>query len=282
MPTTNNGFTSSAKMENDEIEIDLQELIAVMIQWLWLIASCAIVTAIIGFAISSFVIAPEYDSTTRVYILNSSDDKSLTYSDTQLATQLTKDFGELITSRNVLEQVIDNAGLDCSAAALKKQITVSNKSDTRIIDIKVRDKDPVMAQQLANMIREVSSEKIKVVMDIKAINVVDEANLPTDPSEPSVKKWTAIGFMFGFIVCAGIITIRFLLDDTIKSSEDVEKYLGLSTLALIPNSNTGDKKKFIGKSDKSKGQNPPARSERAPERRRPDKDGDSADNKNQQ
>lgn len=71
-------------------------------------------------------------------------------------------------------------------------------------------------------------------MDIEAVNVVEEANLPTVKAGPSVVKWTAVGGILGvFLVCA-VILIHYLLDDSIKSSEDVEKYLGLSTLALIP------------------------------------------------
>ena len=112
--------------------------------------------------------------------------------------------------------------------------TVENISDTRIIAITVEDPDPAMAQTLANEIRDVAADHIKDVMDIEAVNVAEEANLPENPSSPSVMKWTALGIMAGVCLCAGVILLRFLLDDTIKTSEDVERYLGLSTLAMIP------------------------------------------------
>jgi len=222
---------------DDVVEIDLQELIGLIIHWLWLIIGCGILAAAVGFVISFFVITPQYESTTRVYILNSNENSNLTYSDTQLATQLTKDYEELITSRYVLEQVIEQFGLEMNYEGFKSTITINNTTDTRIIDITVKNESPVVAQQLANAIRDIAAEKIKSVMDIEAVNVVDEANLSESPCEPSVLKWTAIGFMIGAIACAAVIVVRFLLDDTIKSSDDIEKYLGLSTLALIPDAN---------------------------------------------
>ena len=87
---------------------------------------------------------------------------------------------------------------------------------------------------LANAIRDVAAEHIREVMDLEAVNVVDEANLPTSPSEPSKKKYTLIGVLIGVVICAGVLILRFYLDDSIKSSDDIEKYLGLSTLASIP------------------------------------------------
>lgn len=236
---------------DDAVEIDLQELIGLIVHWLWLIIGCGILTAAIGFAISYFVITPQYESTTRVYILNSDDSSSLTYSDTQLATQLTKDYEELITSRYVLEQVIEQFGLDMSYEGFKSTITIENTSDTRIIDITVKNESPILAQQLADAIRDIAAEKIKDVMDIEAVNVVDEANLSESPCEPSVTKWTAIGFLIGAIAAAAVVVIRFLLDDTIKSSDDIEKYLGLSTLALIPDASVPDRSRRKNRSSGS-------------------------------
>ncbi len=117
---------------------------------------------------------------------------------------------------------------------LLKVVRVSTPSDTRIVSITVEDVDPVEAMHMANCIREVASEHIQNVMDIDAVNVVETANMPTQKAGPSCLKWTMIGGIIGcFIICA-VILVQYLVDDTIKTSEDVEKYLGLSTLALIP------------------------------------------------
>lgn len=228
----------------DEIvEINLQELMGLLIHWLWLILLSGIGTGVIGFAISSFVITPQYQSGTSVYIINRQNENTLTYSDVQLNSQLTKDYAQLIKSRTVLEKVISNCTLELSYEELLKRVDVETITETRIINIKVTDDDPVMAQLLANEIRKEAADRIKNVMDIEAVNAVDEANLPKAPYTPSVKKWTGFGFLLGIFLCAMILIIRYLLDDSIKTSDDVERYLGLSTLATIPVLEEPEKKK---------------------------------------
>lgn len=219
---------------DDVIEIDLKEIFGVLWNKAWLILLCGIIAGAVGFCYSFFLITPQYQSTTKVYILSKQNEGNVTYTDLQMGTQLTKDYKELITSRDVLEEVIKDCELDEKYKSLVERVTVENISDTRIIAITVEDPDPEMAQILANEIRDEAADHIKNVMDIEAVNVAEEANLPENPSSPSVMKWTVLGIMAGICLCAGVILLRFLLDDTVKTSEDVERYLGLSTLAMIP------------------------------------------------
>ncbi len=221
--------------ENDVIEVDLLEMINILWSRVLIILGAGLLAAVIGFVISRFVLTPTYESTTKIYILNKSENTAVTYSDVQMGTQLTKDYAELINSRYVLETVIGQLSLsEMEYKDLLKKVSVNTPTDTRIVSITVTDIDPQQAQDIANCIREVAGAHIQNVMDIDAVNVVEEANFPTIKAGPSVIKWTVIGGILGvFLVCA-VILIHYLLDDTIKSSEDVEKYLGLSTLALIP------------------------------------------------
>lgn len=219
---------------NDVVEIDLMEILGLMMHRLWLIILCAVVAGGAAFGVSRYLLTEEYQSTTRIYVLNRQNDDTLTYSDVQLGTQLTKDFTQIIKSRYVLEQVIEVCGLQDTSASLASRVSVDTQSDTRIVSITVTDTDPAMAQYIANELREAAAQRIVSVMDIQAVNVVDEADLPTDPSAPNVIKWTAIGFLLGAFLCMAVVLIQFLLDDTIKTSDDIEKYLGLSTLGMIP------------------------------------------------
>lgn len=223
------------KENNNEIEFDLLEIVQILLSRFWLILAVGFVAAIACFAISSYVLTPYYESTTKIYILNKTDDTAVTYTDVQMGTQLTKDYAELINSRYVIEKVIEQLALeDMEYEDLMKKVSVDTPVDTRIVSITVENTNPELAMRIANCIREVAGEHIQNVMDIEAVNVVETANMPMEKSGPSVVKWTLIGAAAGvFLVCA-IILIIFLLDDTIKSTEDVEKYLGLSTLALIP------------------------------------------------
>lgn len=220
---------------NDVIEIDLREIFMVLLHWWWVIAISAMLVGAAAFSVSAFLITPTYESTTRIVILSKQNESTnLTYSDVQLGTQLTKDYSELIKSRYVIEQVLDTFMLDMEYEAFIGKVAVVTPSDTRIIDITMTDPDPLRAKEMVDEIRTVAAVRIKEVMDIEAVNVVDEGNLPENPSNPSIPKWTVIGALLGAFVAAAIILIRYLLDDTIKTSEDVERYLNLSTLALIP------------------------------------------------
>jgi capsular polysaccharide biosynthesis protein len=237
------------KNNNDVIEIDLLEIMGLLLSRWLLIMLVGITAALIGFAISFFVIAPTYESTTKIYILNKNESQNVTYSDMQLGTQLTKDYSELINSRYVLEEVIQKLRLNLDYQGLKEKVSVSSPTDTRIVAITVTDKDPVEAMNIANAIRESASNHIGNVMDIDAVNVVESANMPTKKAAPSYLKWTVIAGMLGVMLVCAMILIKYLLDDTIKTSEDVERYLGLSTLAIIPiiESEADSKKKKRGK-----------------------------------
>ena len=97
---------------NDEIEIDLLEVIHILLGRFWIIFGVGLVAAVVCFIISKFILTPTYESTTKIYILNKSDNTTVTYSDVQMGTQLTKDYAELINSRYVLEKVIANLSLN--------------------------------------------------------------------------------------------------------------------------------------------------------------------------
>ncbi len=230
---------------DDIIEINLGELFGVLLSRAFLIISAGIFFALSGLFLSKFVLHPVYDSTTKIYILNKEENQTVTYSDVQISTQLTQDYAELIKSRYVLEEVIQRLNLaDTDYEDLSHVLRVDTPSDTRIVAITARDEDPLMAMRIANCIREVASEHIANVMDIDAINVAETANVPTKKSGPSVARWTVIAGFLGAVVIAFFVILEYLLDDTIKSNDDVERYLGLSTLALVPlTTEETDKKK---------------------------------------
>lgn len=220
--------------KNEEIEINLGEIFAVLLHKIWIIILATVVCGAVAFLYSFFIITPQYESTTKVYILNKQSGSSVTYSDVQLSSTLSKDYEQLVTSRYVIEGVISKLNLDDTYEELAARVSASNTDETRIIAITVTDPDPEQAQKIANAVRDLAAQHITQVMDIEAVNVVDNANLPDSPVSPSVPKWTLIGVAIGMIISIAVIVIQHLLDDSIKSSEDIEKYLGISTLAVIP------------------------------------------------
>lgn len=230
-----NGRIISRDLEDDEISIDLLELISVIFRKLHIIILVGIVFAALAYAGTKFLITPMYTSTTKMYVLSKqSDSTTVTYSDLQTGTQLTKDYMELVKSRPVLEKVISQLHLDMSSEDLKNTIAVATPEDTRILSVSVEHPDPKMAKDIADAIREAVSVQITAIMDAESVNTVEEGNLPENPSSPSMLKNIVIGGFLGCLLAVGVILLKFMLDDTIKTPDDVEKYLGLSVLASVP------------------------------------------------
>jgi Capsular polysaccharide biosynthesis protein len=231
---------------NDAFEIDIKSLIDLILRKFWIIFLASISLALGAFLFSKFVITPTYQSTTKVYILNKEQQNSaITFNDLQTGTQLTKDYMTLITGRPVLEQVIAQLNLNLKYEQLAGMITVQNPMDTRLLNITVAYKDPFMAKQIADAVRDISSKHIREVMNIEEVNKAEDANIPEDPSSPNILMNTILGGLVGGIIAVGIILFVNMMDDTLKTPDDIEKYLGISVLSSIPvqNGDAGKKKK---------------------------------------
>lgn len=243
---------------DDELTIDLAELFGVLWHRIWLILLVALLFGGAAYAFSKFVIPEEFQSTTKIYVLDkeSGSGGQSTYTDLQVGSQLTKDYAELITSRTVIEKVIADNHLESvyDYKAFLNKVEVNTPTDTRIVSITVTDTNPALAQALADDIRVEASDLIIDTMQINAVNTYEVANLPTEKSAPSCSKWALIGALLGALLVAGVVTLQYILDDTIKTSEDIEQYLGLSTLALIPlDENIGGAEKGKKKKNKNNG-----------------------------
>jgi len=224
----------------DEIEIDLREIFAILMDKLKWIVLVGIVCAGAAFLVTALLITPKYESKTSVYILSKQNSDTTSYSDLQTSAMLAEDCTALIKSRSVTGEVIKKLSLNMKEDALIKNISVDGTSQSgRVVEIKVTHTDPAMAQKLANTVREVASEKFVDTMDLQAVNVVDEANYPEKASNISYKKNVVLGFVAGIFVSAAIFVIVFLMNSKIRTQDDVEKYLGLSVLGVIPDSDEG-------------------------------------------
>lgn len=218
----------------DELEIDLWEIIRVLWSRALVIILSGIVLALVAIVGTKLFITPQYQSTTRMYVLAKQNNDTLTNSDLQTSTLLTNDYAELIQSRTVTEAVIAQMNLDLTHEELLAKLEVTVPADTRILTISVTDPDPYMARDLANTIRDTASEHIQQVMDVEAVNVADEANIPEQPLSPNTMRNGLIAGVLGCVIAVAVILVQYLTNDTIKTSEDVERYLQLSTLGMIP------------------------------------------------
>lgn len=243
------------KPENDEIEIDLRELLYVLKQKAAIILAVTVVCGIIGELFTIYMIEPKYSSTSKIYVMTKSD-SALSLSDLNLSTGLTADYVELIESRPVMEQVIKDLDLSMKYEDLLDLVNITNPADTRILNITVTYTDALVAEKIANDIVKVAQERISDVMKTDEPSVVEDAIATGEKVSPSNVKNTILAAVIGLILSCGIIIILYIMDDTVKSADDVEHYLGLNTLALIPDDLDGvkgqNKKTVLGRIFKGK------------------------------
>lgn len=217
------------------VEIDVLALL----QKLWtkkvFILFTAFYVAVFAFLGTYFFIQPTYTSSTRIYVVNQADDgKNLSAQDLQAGTFLTKDYKEIITSNDVLSEVIKDEKLNMTEADLAKMISVNIPTDTRLISISVNAKTGQDAQSLANKVRDVAAEKIKRVTKVEDVTTLEDAKLPDSPSSPNIKRNVALGAVLGgFLAIVGVL-VREILDDRIRRPEDIEDALGLTLLGIVP------------------------------------------------
>lgn len=222
--------------DNEEMEIDLLELLMVMKKHLAAILMAGIVGLVIMFAYTSFLVAPLYSASSMMYVMpdNSNSMNSSTLSDMQVGQQLTSDYSSMIKSRSFMEDVIKKLNLTIDYQQLLEKVEVTNPTSSRILQVTVNDPNPQTAADIANEVASVAESKLKEITGMQAIKIYEEAAMPDRPSSPSLKKNCALGLLAGLVLAMAVITILYLLDDTIKTEDDIEKYLGMTTLAVLP------------------------------------------------
>lgn len=233
------------KLRESEMEIDLIELFYALKKRALLLAAALLLGAILAGSYTKLMVTPMYSATSTILVL--SKETTLTsLADLQLGTQLSQDYAVLFKTRSVMQDVIDSLNLNMSYKQLENSITITYPNNTRIMEIAVSNSDPELAKKLADKVAEVGAQYVEDQMEVSGPKIIEKAELPAGPVSPDVKKNILFGGLAGLVLAAGIIVLISVLDDTIKTEEDIQKYLGLSTLASIP-----DRKDYIsGKSKK--------------------------------
>ena len=223
--------------EQEKFEIDVFQLVKVLWKRKFLIVLAALVAGLAAFAYSSFVIQPQYTSTTRIYVVNrnQADKPGLTNQDLQAGSYLVKDYREIILSQDVLEKVVADQNLTMDAKTLGRKVSVTVPADTRIVSISVRDGKPEEASRIANALREVAAQKIISVTRVSDVTTLEEARPATSPSSPNIRRNTMMATIAGVGFVTIIVLLVELLDDRVKRPEDIEEVMHLSLLGVIPN-----------------------------------------------
>lgn len=239
------------RYENDELEIDLLSLIRTLIRKWWMFAISGVIFGLLAFIGTQVLITPMYQSQSMLYILSSTSSVA-SFADLQLSSELTSDFEVIATSNPVIDAAVDRIkeedNITLTRKEIKDMLSVTNTADTRILVIKATDSDPVRACSVANAVAEETAEQMSYIMKSDPPTTVERAEVSGAQVSPNVLKNTAMGILLGLVIIGAYLTILFIKNDNIKTQEDVEKYLGLSTLAIIPLENAKKKRtKAAGK-----------------------------------
>lgn len=221
-------------MDNqNEIEIDLMGLWSRLKSKIWIVLLVTVIFALGGYVGSKLFTTPLYTATSQVYVFQSNEG-GMNYNDLTVATQVRRDCALIIRGESVAREVINRLGLKTTPGALIAGINVTTEDNTRILNLTFTGADPEQAALIINTVRDVASEQIKSVMEMNALRTIYEASVPVAASNMNTKRTAVVAAALGFALSMAVLVVFFLLDDTIRTEDDVQNYLGLCTLAAIP------------------------------------------------
>lgn len=243
------------KVEEDEI--DIGKIFGMFLEKIHYIIMFFMLGALIFNAYAYFMIHPTYESTAKLYAVSASDDAVVSFADLNIGQALTKDYEELIYSYPVMDEVIDTLDLDMTSDQLASMITIENPEDTRVLKITTTSTDPKLSKKITNALTDSLRSYLPKVMSTTKPNIVQRGRLEPKKVGPSYLKYLMIGgVLFAGIYCI-ILVILFLMDDTIKTVEDVENEFGFPPLTAIPESEMFasedvevKKRRFLGRGSK--------------------------------
>ena len=219
-------------------EIDLKEFVMLFWDRKVSIILITIIFMLIGIIYSVGFVTPKYTSSTTLLLATSESSNSktntITTSDITLNSKLVSTYSELVKSKNVTRQVISNLGIDETEDELRNSITVSSVKDTELIKISVTDKNATNAYNIANEIAKVFTQKVSEIYNINNVQVLDQAEISSVPSNINHTKDVIMFTFVGLFVAIVFVLVANMLDTTIKSAQDIEKISGVTVLASIP------------------------------------------------
>lgn len=219
---------------SDDTEIDLVELFYVFFNRIWLLVICMAIGGAAAFAWTACFIKPVYKTSAEIYVVSASNNSVVNLADLQLGSAVKSDYMELMLSRPVLEKVIESLNVNKTVNEIRNMVSITNKTDTRILQIAATSTDPQLATDVANELATQSILLLPEIMENEPPNLVSTALFPTAPAGPSIVKNTLLGAILGFVLCGAVLVVIFLSDRSFKGADDMQKYFGMMPLAVVP------------------------------------------------
>lgn len=218
-------------------EIDLKELLGKILEKKSTILLLTAIFIVIGFIYSSFIVVPQYASSVKLVLAQSTlenDSTAITTTDITLNSKLISTYTEIIKSSKVIRQVISNLGIEDKEGSLRGNVSVAAETGTDIIKIRVLNTDSKKAADIANEMAVVFTEEVKRLYGIDNVNILDAAEPNNVPSNINLTKTMIIFGAVGLIIAVAYIFVIYMLDNSVKSSDEVEKVTQIPVLASIP------------------------------------------------
>jgi capsular polysaccharide biosynthesis protein len=229
----------SIEKKQDGIEIDLFELLNYFRTKLVLIIAAFILGSVIAGSYTYFLVEPLYTATSKIYVVSASTDTMVNLTDLNLGTGLSADYEQVLTIRPIFNQVIKDLDLDYTYDQLLGMVDIAVIKDTRIMTVNVTSTDSSEAEAIANDIAKQAEIQIPKLMDTPKPHIIEPAIVPMFKSSPSFSKNIMMGALAATALVLGILTIIFVLQDTVNSGDDIERMFGSLPLAVIPEGDLG-------------------------------------------
>lgn len=213
-------------------EINLMELLSYFLEKSKIIIITVLICLLCGLVYTGFIKDAMYKSDVNVVLV--SKNSSMSQNDIMVNQKLASTYRELVESRSVLLEVIDNLNLDYSLKELQNMITVENVSDTEILKIVVSSKDPKEAVKIANETASVFEKEISKIYNFENVSIVDKAMLDKEPYNVNIIKDIIIYIGVGLVLSVGVLFVIYYFDNSVKSVEQIERQLGVAVIGTVP------------------------------------------------
>lgn len=214
--------------------IDLKELFEYYKSKFGIVILFVALVGILGCLYGLFIQKPMYKSSTSIVLISESKDNSqLTYNDVSVNQNLVSTYSEIVKSKRILNQVINNLNLDYSYGALSNNIEVSSVTGTQIIKITVTDENSKTAMKVANEIAKVFSKEIPELYNISNVNVLDTAEVASSAYNVNIAKQSTIFLLAGLVLGLGVVFVMYYFDRSVKNASQIEDKLKLPVLATV-------------------------------------------------
>lgn len=222
-------------MENQkEIEFDLLQMFRYLLRRIWIVLIATAVFAGAGFLYSRHNTVPTYTANCTVFVYQDNSTGTVSYNDILVSMYLINDCRGMLTSRRVTAPVVEQLQLNMSPDSIGNGLSVTGQEDSRILRLSYTDTNPKRAAAILNKLVDVAAPEITTTLSVTDFKVVDYAEVPTTPSKTNIARDTVLATAVGFVLSVAVLVVLFLLDDTIRNEDDVDRFLGLSTLTTIP------------------------------------------------